>query len=84
MKAYRDAVIKNIQSHAGAINAQEFFGARDKKPLATCLEEVNKSHVFIMFLGPRYGSTDPETGCSFGEDGAVRSKVQISNCYLFI
>ena len=37
LKAYRDAVIKNLQSHAGVINAQEFFGARDQKPLATCL-----------------------------------------------
>ncbi len=67
LKAYRDAVIKNIQSHAGVINAQEFFGARDQKPLATCLEELNKSDVFIMFLGPRYGSVDPDTNKSFVE-----------------
>lgn len=67
LKAYREAVIKNIRSHAGVINAQEFFGARDKKPLTTCLEEVDKSNVFIMFLGPRYGSNDPDTNRSFVE-----------------
>jgi hypothetical protein len=69
-----DAVIKNISSHAGVINAQEFFGARDQKPLATCLEEVGRSHVFIMFLGPRYGSIDPDTNRSFVEREYERAK----------
>jgi hypothetical protein len=67
LKSYRDNVIKNIQSRAGIINAQEFFGARAQKPLATCLEEVDQSNVFIMFLGPRYGSVDPDRDKSFVE-----------------
>lgn len=67
LRAYRDAVIKNIQSQAGVINAQEFFGARDQKPLTTCLEELNDADVFVMFLGPRYGSVDPDSGISFVE-----------------
>ncbi|OAI25809.1 hypothetical protein A1355_19425 [Methylomonas koyamae] len=67
MKDYRDAVIKEIISHAGIINAQEFFGARDQKPLETCLEELTKSQVFIMFLGPRYGTIDPLSKKSFVE-----------------
>ncbi len=67
MKDYRNAVIKEISSHAGVINAQEFFGARDQKPLETCLEELTKSQVFIMFLGPRRGTPDPLTGKSFVE-----------------
>jgi len=67
MKEYRDAVIKGLQSKAGVINAQEFFGSRDKKPLETCLEELERSQVFVMFLGPRYGSVDSGTGKSFVE-----------------
>lgn len=67
MKDYRSALIKDIQSRAGVINAQEFFGARDQKPLETCLEEVSKSDVFIMFLGPRYGTIDSSSGKSFVE-----------------
>jgi hypothetical protein len=67
MKDYRNAVIKDIKSRAGIINAQEFFGARDQKPLNTCLEEVSRSNVFIMFLGPRYGTLDPSSGKSFVE-----------------
>ncbi len=67
MRDYRDAVIKDLQSRAGVINAQEFFGARDRKPLDTCLDELRRSQVFIMFLGARYGSIDPESGRSFVE-----------------
>jgi hypothetical protein len=67
MKDYREAVIKDIKSRAGVINAQEFFGARDQKPLETCLEEVTSSHVFIMFLEPRYGTLDRSSGKSIVE-----------------
>lgn len=76
LRTYRDAVLKNIRSHAGVINAQEFFGARDQKPLATCLEELDKSDVFIMFLGPRYGSVDGDTNRSFVECEYERAKAR--------
>jgi hypothetical protein len=56
LKTYRETVIKKIQSSEGIINAQEFFGARDKRPIETCLEEVRKSHIFILIVGMRYGS----------------------------
>lgn len=68
MRQYRDAVIKKIESAAGQICAQEFFGARDQKPLATCLEELERSDVFLMFLSPRYGTVDPDSGKSFVEN----------------
>jgi hypothetical protein len=67
MREHRDAVIKNLQTKAGIINAQEFFGSRDKEPLATCLDEVTRSDVFLLFLGPRYGSVHPDSGKSFVE-----------------
>lgn len=67
MREYRDAVIKDLQGRAGIINAQEFFGARDSKPLDTCLDELEKSNVFLLFLGPRYGSIDDVSGKSFVE-----------------
>ena len=74
LSPYRQAVIKKITSHAGVINAQEFFGARDQKPLDTCLEEVGKSDVFIMFLGPRLGSVDSVSGKSFVECEYLKAK----------
>lgn len=56
LQPYREAVIKKIRSKAGVINAQEFFGARDQKPLKTCLEEIRKSNIFILIVGMRYGT----------------------------
>jgi hypothetical protein len=67
MKEYRERVIKNLQAKSGIINAQEFFGSRDSKPLSTCLDEVERSGVFLLFLGPRYGSIHEESGKSFVE-----------------
>ncbi len=67
MKEHRERVIKNLQAKAGIINAQEFFGSRDSRPLSTCLEEVKSSNLFLLFLGPRYGSIHEESGKSFVE-----------------
>jgi len=67
MAQHRDSVIRKIQSKSGIINAQEFFGSRNSRPLDTCLEEVEQSQVFLLFLGPRYGSIDHESGKSFVE-----------------
>jgi hypothetical protein len=67
LKDYRKQVIDRIKSEAGLINAMEFYGARDKKPLVTCLEEVQKSQVFIMFLAWRHGSIEPTVNKSYCE-----------------
>ena len=67
MVQHRNAVIGKIQSKAGIINAQEFFGARDSQPLDTCLNEIERSKVFLLFLSPRHGSIDHESGKSFVE-----------------
>lgn len=67
LKAHREAVINAIRGQAGVINAQEFFGARDQKPIATCLEEVDKSTVFVLFVAHRYGSVELSSNKSFVE-----------------
>ncbi len=67
LKEYREAVIEKLNNASGMINAQEFFGARDQKPIETCLEEVEKSDVFVMFIGWRFGSVEEEQNKSFVE-----------------
>ncbi len=66
LKIYRSALIDKINKHKGIIKAQEFFGARSNKSLQTCLDEVNKSDVFILIIAHRYG-TVYENGSSFTE-----------------
>jgi len=67
------------------ILGMEKFGARKKKPLETCLEEVNKSDVYIGILAFKYGSVEKETGKSFTQleyEEAIRSEKEIL-IYLF-
>jgi len=45
----------------------EKFGARFKCPLDTCLEEVEKSDIYIGIIGYKYGSLDKITKKSFTE-----------------
>ncbi len=67
LKNYREEVIKIIKSKSGQINAQEFFGARDQKPIKTCIEEVEKSQIFIMLVAFRYGNIESDSQKSFSE-----------------
>ena len=50
-----------------APNTMEFFGARTKMPLETCLEEVRQSDIVIVIVGNRYGSIVPRRKVSFSE-----------------
>jgi putative nucleotidyltransferase with HDIG domain len=48
-------------------DSMEFFGARAKLPIKTCLEEVGKSDVLVVVVGHRYGNLVPRRGVSFSE-----------------
>ena len=79
LKNYRSAIIEKIKNQKGIINAQEFFGARSNKSLQTCLDEVDKSNIFIIIIAHRYGSVH-ENGSSFTEleyDHALKEKKHI-------
>jgi putative nucleotidyltransferase with HDIG domain len=45
----------------------EFFGARAKLPIKTCLEEVRKCDILVVVVGHRYGNLVPGRGVSFSE-----------------
>jgi len=65
LESYRLETIERIKSASGIICAQEFFGSRSQQPLKTCLDEIDKSDVVLLFIAHRYGSIDDETGKSF-------------------
>jgi putative nucleotidyltransferase with HDIG domain len=48
-------------------DSMEFFGARTKLPIKTCLEEVRKSDVLVILVGHRYGNLVPRREISFSE-----------------
>jgi len=45
----------------------EFFGAREGRPLETCLEEVRKSDILVVVIGHRYGTLVPDQQISYTE-----------------
>lgn len=47
------------------ILGMEKFGARKENSLTTCLKEVEKSDVFILIVGMRFGSIDKKSQKSF-------------------
>jgi putative nucleotidyltransferase with HDIG domain len=63
----RKSVLEAIRRVQLQHDSMEFFGARAKVPIKTCLEEVRKSDVLVVILGHRYGNLVPGRGISFSE-----------------
>lgn len=52
----RASVIQAIQGLQLQHDSMEFFGARPKRPIETCLEEVRRSDLLVVVVAHRYGS----------------------------
>ena len=63
----REGVLDAIRRLKLQHDSMEFFGARAKQPIETCLEEVRASDVLVVIVGHRYGSIVPELGISYSE-----------------
>jgi hypothetical protein len=67
MQDERQAVVSEILE-AGHIPAgMELFAAGDKTMLETIKRWINDSDIFLLILGGRYGSIEPESGKSYIE-----------------
>jgi hypothetical protein len=58
-------LLDSVEKLKLGINGMEIFGARPEEPIQTCIDEVEKSQIFIGIIGMRFGSVHPETGKSF-------------------
>ena len=65
LKKYRRAVINSLQTLGSSFYAMEYFCASSKTSKQECLDKVADSNIFIIIIGMRYGSIDPETGKSY-------------------
>jgi putative nucleotidyltransferase with HDIG domain len=63
----RKSVLEAIRRLQLQHDSMEFFGARAKLPIKTCLEEVRKSDVLVVVVGHRYGNLVPGRDVSFAE-----------------
>jgi hypothetical protein len=85
LKQFRTKLGRSLTEIDVEILGMEKFGARTKKPLETCLEEVDKCDVYIGIIAFRYGSTEKETGKSFTQleyERAIKKEKEIF-IYLF-
>ncbi len=65
MKAERQAAVEAILD-AGHIPAgMELFSASDKKQIEVIKGWIDRSDIFMLVLGGRYGSVDPDSGKSY-------------------
>ncbi len=63
----REAVLDAIRRVQSRHNAMEFFGARPRRPIDVCLEEVSKSDLLVVIVGEKYGSLPPGMRLSYSQ-----------------
>lgn len=63
----REAVLAAVRRLQLQHDAMEFFGAREGRPLETCLAEVRRSDILVVVIGHRYGTFVPGHDISYTE-----------------
>jgi hypothetical protein len=63
----REAVLAAVRRLQLQHDAMEFFGAREGRPLESCLEEVRRSDILVVVVGHRYGTFVPGQQISYTE-----------------
>jgi hypothetical protein len=63
----REAVHTAVRRLQLQHDGMEFFGAREGRPLETCLEEVRESDILVVVIGHRYGTFVPGQQISYTE-----------------
>jgi len=63
----REAVERALNRMEVRFVGMEYFGSRPDTPKQTCLNEIARSNVYVGIIAHRYGTIDPEEGCSLTE-----------------
>lgn len=65
LKPHRNQILKTLEEFNVELVGMENFGARESKPLATCIAEIERSDIYIGIIAMSYGSIDENTQKSF-------------------
>jgi|GEM_PF-455732 hypothetical protein len=65
LKEYRKAVWELLENYDVNIKGMEQFGARSESALQTCLNEVERSDIYVGIIGFKLGSIEKQTAKSF-------------------
>lgn len=64
---HRKAALEALERLGHGVNRMEIFGARPMEPVVACLEEVDKSDLFLGIYAHRYGYVPPGSRRSITE-----------------
>ena len=67
LRSHREEIWKRLQNIEIDILGMEMFGARKSTPIETCLDEVEKSDIYIGIISLRAGTIHPTLGKSYTE-----------------
>jgi|AntRauTorcE11898_2_1112593.scaffolds.fasta_scaffold02295_3 hypothetical protein len=65
LKEHRSQIWELLENYDVHVNGMEKFGARKETPLETCLNEVERSDIYVGVISFRFGSIEPKTGKSY-------------------
>ena len=65
LKDYRKKVWELLETYDVNVKGMEEFGARSESALETCLNEVERSDIYVGLIGFKFGSIEEKTGKSF-------------------
>lgn len=65
LKPHRNQILRTLEEFNVELVGMENFGARESKPLATCIAELKRSNIYIGIIAMSYGSVDEITQKSF-------------------
>jgi len=61
----REAVAERLGRDGHEVVRMEDFGSRDDVPLETCLDAMESGEAYVLLLGSRYGSIEPNYNLSY-------------------
>jgi len=67
LRPEREAILDAVRRLQLHHDSMEFFGARERAPIETCLDEVRRSDILVMVVGHRYGTFVPGMEVSYTE-----------------
>ena len=65
----RSRVSEGLRLAGGDVGQMEVFASRPEGPLEVCLQEVGRADLFLLLIGERYGTIEPESGLIWTANG---------------
>ncbi|KFB67752.1 DUF4062 domain-containing protein [Candidatus Accumulibacter vicinus] len=83
LQEHRKSVLYVLQRMKTLLEAMEYFGAEADAPMDVCLRAVDRADIYVLVVGMRYGSTDPQ-GTSITQREYERASESKKRIYVYL